>query len=77
MPKTTHPARLSRNIAPLSLFVAILQWPGNLAIIAAIRRASIKLSPDLSVGWPMQVGRPFSRNSLWVIPQRTQALKAK
>jgi hypothetical protein len=32
---------------------------------------------DFSCGWPMQAGRPFSRNSLWVIPQRTQALESK
>src|SRR5215472_14625132 len=25
----------------------------------------------------MQAGRPFSRNSLWVIPQRTQVLESK
>ena len=32
---------------------------------------------DFSCGWPMQAGRPFSRNPLWVIPQRTQALESK
>jgi hypothetical protein len=32
---------------------------------------------DFPCGWPMQAGRPFSRNSLWVIPQRTQALESK
>ena len=32
---------------------------------------------DFSCGRPMQAGRPFSRNSLWVIPQRTQALESK
>jgi len=43
----------------------------------------LKLSPaqsncsDFSCGWPMQAGRPFSRNFLWVIPQRTQAFESK
>src|SRR5262249_1085853 len=32
---------------------------------------------DFSCGWPMHAGRPFSTNSLWVIPQRTQALESK
>jgi hypothetical protein len=40
------------------------------------RSGSIDCS-DFSCGWPMQAGRPFSRNSLWIIPQRTQALESK
>jgi len=32
---------------------------------------------DFSFGCPMQAGRSFSKNSLWVIPQRTHALDSK
>src|SRR5262249_53766381 len=52
---TAHPQQTRSQIAPRSA------GPNNQALSGSIDCS------DFSCGWPMQAGRPFSRNSLWVI----------